>query len=216
MPLQLQAPMIQTRTRQVRLMITSVVFLAGKGLAFEAAGAKYGVDPALLASIATMETGHGTSRAAKENNSVMGGMTPSNTQQHQKFNSVEDSINAGASNLSRNYLQKGLTTIPQIAAVYSPVKPDGSPVKNDPHGTNKEWPGTIQQLYSKMGGDNKFFGPQPVGRAVNMMGGYPDAPPPDQLRSSPGEAPPKPAPPPLAQADEPTDESDPAYHWEDA
>jgi beta-N-acetylglucosaminidase len=176
--------------------------LQGHGDAFEAAGQKYGVDPTLLAAIATFESGHGASPAARKYNSVMGEMAPSSPGQHQKFDSVEDSIDAGASNLSRNYLQKGLTTIPQIGAKYSPVKVGGGPVANDLRDTNKEWPDTVQKLYTQMGGTNKFFGPQTVGVGVNMMGGYPQAPPPSPNWSpSPGEvpvAPPPNQPPPIS------------------
>jgi hypothetical protein len=177
--------------------------LAGKGYAFEAAGKKYGVDPTLLAAISAFESGYGNSPSARLNNNVMGEMVPSSPdqKQHQKFASVDDSIDAGAKILSNNYLQKGLTTIPQIAAVYSPVRPDGTPVANDREGTNWQWPGSVQKIYSKMGGENKFFGPQSTGIGVNMMGGYPQPPPPSQLRSSPGEKPPPPQPPPVADAD---------------
>jgi hypothetical protein len=116
--------------------------LRNKGYAFEAAGKKYGVDPALLASIAAFESGYGTSPAAKNFNNVMGEMAPSSPdqKQHQKFASVDESIDAAASNLSRNYLQKDLTTIPQIAAVYSPVGIDGKPVPNDREGTSPSFP----------------------------------------------------------------------------
>jgi hypothetical protein len=182
--------------------------LANKGYAFEAAGQKYGVDPALLASIATFETGHGTSKAATQDNNVMGGMVPSspNQKQHQKFDSVDDSIDKAASNLSRNYLQKGLTTIPQIGAVYSPVGIGGKAVANDPKDTNKDWPGGVQQIYTKMGGTKEFFGPQSVGVGVNMMGDYPQAPPPSpNWTPSPGEKPPPNAPPPVASANSDTD-----------
>jgi beta-N-acetylglucosaminidase len=169
--------------------------LAGHGADFEAAGAKYGVDPILLASIATFESDHGRSPAARNYNNVMGVSTPS---PHHKFDSVEDSIDKGASNLSRNYLQQGLTTIPQIGAVYSPVRPSGQRVSNDPRGTNKEWPDTVQKFYTQMGGTNTFFGPQTVGVGVNMMGDHPQPPPPSPNWSpSPGEAPPPNQPPPI-------------------
>jgi hypothetical protein len=141
--------------------------LAGNGAAFENAGQKYGVDPRLLAAIATLESGHGTSRATKVYNNPTGMMDPKNPKQFQKFASIPDAIDATASNLSRNYLQQGLTTIPQIGAKYSPVG-----ASNDPNNTNAQWPGIVQKLYTQMGGTGTRFGPQQVGPAVAMMGGY--------------------------------------------
>jgi Mannosyl-glycoprotein endo-beta-N-acetylglucosaminidase len=141
--------------------------LAGQGAAFEQAGARYGVDPRLLAAIATFESGHGTSRATKMYNNPTGMMDPKNPKQFLKFDSISDGIDATASNLSRNYLQQGLTTIPQIGAKYSPVG-----ASNDPNNTNAQWPGTVQKLYTQMGGTGTRFGPQQVGPGVAIMGGY--------------------------------------------
>jgi Mannosyl-glycoprotein endo-beta-N-acetylglucosaminidase len=141
--------------------------LAGNGTAFEAAGQKYGVDPRLLAAIATLESGHGTSRATKMYNNPTGMMDPKNPKQFLKYDSISDGIDATASNLSRNYLQQGLTTIPQIGAKYSP--PGAS---NDRNNTNAQWPGTVQKLYTQMGGTGTRFGPQQVGPGVAIMGGY--------------------------------------------
>jgi hypothetical protein len=141
--------------------------LAGNGSAFEAAGQKYGVDPVLLAAIATFESGHGTSRATKMYNNPTGMMDPKHPKQFLKYDSISDGIDATASNLSRNYLQQGLTTIPQIGAKYSPVG-----ASNDPNNTNAQWPGTVQKLYTQMGGTGTRFGPQQVGPGVAIMGGY--------------------------------------------
>src|SRR6266436_1319641 len=175
--------------------------LSGHGQDFKTARTKYGVDPTLLASIATLESGHGSSHAATAFNNPTGMMDPKNPKQFQKFNSIPDAIDATASDLSRNYLQKGLTTIPQIGAVYSPVRVGGKPVANDPKGTNKGWPGDVQKLYTQMGGTKTFFGPQSVGVGVNMMGGHPQPPPPSPNLSTPGEIPPPPSPAPVADSD---------------
>jgi beta-N-acetylglucosaminidase len=131
--------------------------LAGKGYAFEAAGKKYGVDPTLLASIATLESGHGTSRATMQYNNPVGMMDPKSPGQKQfpKYPCIDDAIDATASNLSRNYLQKGLSTIAQIGAKYS--EPGDA---NDPKHTNAQWPDQVQQIYAKMGGTRTDFGPQ--------------------------------------------------------
>ena len=141
--------------------------LAGQGGAFESAGQKYGVDPTLLASIATLESGHGTSHATTAYNNPTGMMDPKNPNQFQRFNSIPDAINATAKDLSQNYLQQGLSTIPQIGAKYSPPG-----ATNDPNKTNVQWPSQVQQIYSKMGGTRTMFGPQQVGPGVSMMGGY--------------------------------------------
>lgn len=78
-----------------------------------------------------------------------------------KYNSIDDAIDAAASDLSRNYIQKGLTTIPQIGYEYSPPRDkSGKPVPNDPKGTNKGWPSDVQQIYTEMGGTRTDFGPQ--------------------------------------------------------
>jgi hypothetical protein len=141
--------------------------LAGHGAAFEQAGATYGVDPRLLAAIATFESGHGTSHLAKAYNNPTGMTVPNNPKQYQKFASIPDAINATAKDLAENYLKRGLTTIPQIAAEYAPPK-----AANDPNDTNAQWPGSVQKLYAKMGGTRTTFGPQQVGPGVAIMGGY--------------------------------------------
>jgi hypothetical protein len=137
-----------------------------QGGAFEAAGQKYGVDPRLLAAIAIFESGHGSSRAAKMYNNPTGMMDPKNPKQFLKFDSIASGIDATARNLSENYLKQGFSTIPQIGAKYSP--PGAS---NDPNNTNAQWPGTVQKLYTQIGGTRTRFGPG-VGPAVDIMGGY--------------------------------------------
>ena len=141
--------------------------LAGHGSAFESAGAQFGVDPTLLAAIATLESGHGTSHAIKAYNNPTGMMDPKNPKQFQKFNSIPEAINATARDLSENYLKQGLSTIPQIGAKYSPPG-----AANDPNKTNAQWPSQVQQLYASMGGTQTRFGPQQVGPGVDVMGGY--------------------------------------------
>jgi hypothetical protein len=181
--------------------------LASKGYAFEAAGKKYGVDPTLLASISRLETANGTSDAANLHNNVTGMMTGHDMQDIKHYDSIDDSIDDAARNISKNYLQKDLTTIPQIGAVYSPVKASGQSVKNDRYKTNQTWPDEVQQMYTQMGGTNKFFGPQSVGVGANMMEGSSDTPPPYPNRPpSHGEKPPPSAPPSVADADD-----DPGY-----
>jgi len=121
----------------------------------------------LLAAIATLESGHGKSPATKKYNNPTGMMDPKNPKKFLNYDTISDAIDATASDLSRNYLQQGLTTIPQIGAKYAP--PGAS---NDPKKTNAQWPGIVQKLYAQMGGTRTRFGPEQVGPAVDIMGGY--------------------------------------------
>jgi hypothetical protein len=123
--------------------------LADSGQDFVNAGYKYGIDPTLLASIASFETGAGTSRAVKAYNNVGGMMDPKSTDSKgfMRFDSVQEGIDAMASNLKRNYIDKGLTTIPQIAAKYSPPG-----AANDPNQTNAEWPSSVAMIQKRFGG----------------------------------------------------------------
>lgn len=105
--------------------------LRGTGDIFVRAGKHYNIDPTLLASIAIHETGNGKSKAANEKNNVAGMMGAGGLK---SYASVEDSIMDMARNLSKNYLNKGLTTISQIGAKYAPVG-----ASNDPTGLNNHW-----------------------------------------------------------------------------
>jgi beta-N-acetylglucosaminidase len=113
--------------------------LAGMGEVFVQAGQRYNINPALLAAIAMHETGNGKSRAAMVKNNVAGMMGPNGLKHYQ---SVEDSIMDMARNLSKNYLDKGLTTISKIGGKYAPIG-----AKNDPTGLNNHW----------VSGVNRFF-----------------------------------------------------------
>jgi len=130
--------------------------LAGQGSAFEAAGQTYNVDPTLLAAVSSFETGHGTSHAATAYNNVTGSMNPANPKQFLRYDSIPDSINDAARNLSQNYLQQGLTTIPAIGARYSPVG-----ASNDQNKTNAQWPSQVAQIYKQLGGTRTDFSPTP-------------------------------------------------------
>jgi hypothetical protein len=97
-------------------------------------------------------------------------MDQAHPKQFLRYDSIPDSINDAARNLSQNYISQGLTTIPAIAAKYSPVG-----ASNDPNKTNAQWPGQVSRIYSAMGGSRTDFGPAPaqaVGDAVSVMGNY--------------------------------------------
>jgi hypothetical protein len=66
----------------------------------------------------------------------------------QKFDSIDDGINAMAANLKKTYLDKGLDTIGAIGAVYAPPG-----AKNDPKNTNAGWPSSVATLYQKFRGE---------------------------------------------------------------
>jgi hypothetical protein len=105
--------------------------LKGHENAFIAAGEKYGLDPRLIAAISILETGHGSSDAAKNFNNV-GGMMDKDSPDMKgflKFGSVDEGIDAMAKNLKEKYFDQGLDTIEKIGAKYAPV---GDWVKNDP------------------------------------------------------------------------------------
>lgn len=105
--------------------------LSGTAKDFITAGQKYNLNPLFLAAIAQHETGNGTSRAILEKNNVAGMMGRNGLR---TYNTLQESIDAMASNLRRNYLNQGLTTISQIGAKYAPVG-----ASNDPTGLNNHW-----------------------------------------------------------------------------
>lgn len=119
---------------------------AGQGAAFAAAAQRYGVNPDLLAAIAMHETGNGTSRAVRENNNPGGLMNPrTNWSTLQRFSTLEGGINAMARNLKNGYIDKGLTTIPQIQQKYAPVG-----AANDPRGLNGHWVSGVQHYLNRI------------------------------------------------------------------
>lgn len=114
--------------------------MKGTGDIFASVGAKYGIDPALLAAIAVHETGNGTSNAVKNKNNV-GGMMGKNGLM--TFSSLEEGIEKMASNLKRNYIDKGLTTIEAIQKKYAPIG-----AGNDPNGLNNYWVNGVTRYYN--------------------------------------------------------------------
>ncbi|PGB47224.1 peptidoglycan DD-metalloendopeptidase family protein [Bacillus anthracis] len=121
----------------------------GKAQAFLNAGTQNQIDPVLLAAIARLETGNGTSNAAKNYNNPGGLMDPSSSQMKgfMKFATLDEGINAMARNLYKNYIGMGITTIEAIGAKYAPPG-----AANDPHGTNGLWPVLVKKFVAQMGG----------------------------------------------------------------
>lgn len=116
--------------------------------AFEEAGVKYGVPPALLAAISMHETGGGTSSAFRNKNNAMGISDSSGPIQVAK---VEDSIERMANLLGRGINQNtgpyaGVKTVEDIGRIYAPVG-----ASNDPRNLNPAWSqGVTSQLQKLM------------------------------------------------------------------
>lgn len=128
--------------------------LSGKGSAIISIGNKYGVDPAFLAAILHHESGNGTSSAIINKNNPGGIMDAStNWSKLKHFATLEEGIEYTASNLKRNYLDKGLTTITKIGSKYAPVG-----AANDPRGLNKNWVPNVTSLYNKYSSETGYGG----------------------------------------------------------
>lgn len=118
--------------------------MSTSGELFATAAKKYGIDANLLAAIAMHETGNGTSNAVKTKNNV-GGMMGKNGLM--TFASLAEGIDKMASNLKRNYIDKGLTTIAQIQKKYAP-----NGAANDPTGLNNYWVSGVTKYYNTLTG----------------------------------------------------------------
>lgn len=116
--------------------------LTGKGETFVRAGEWYNINPALLVAVSQHETGNGTSNAANEKNNIAGMMGVNGLK---SYSSVEESIMDMARNLSKNYLGKGLTTVPMIAKKYAPIGAD-----NDPTNLNKNWVSGVTKYFNQI------------------------------------------------------------------
>ena len=102
--------------------------------------------PAMLAAIAMHETGNGTSNAVRSYNNPGGLMNPrTNWSTLQRYGSLEQGIDAMARNLKRNYIDKGLTSIPAIGRKYAPVG-----AANDPRGLNQHWANGVQHYLQRI------------------------------------------------------------------
>ncbi len=114
---------------------------------FKEQGAKYGVDPALLAAISMHETANGKSSAFRNKNNAMG---VSNASGPIQMGSVEASIEKMANLLGKGINQgKGpyanAKSIEDIAKRYAPIG-----AGNDPRGLNKYWTSGVSSNYEKL------------------------------------------------------------------
>lgn len=122
--------------------------LQNTGHLFAEAGEKYGINPALLASIAIHETGNGTSNAARFKFNVAGMMGKNGLK---TYSSIEESIFDMARNLRQNYLDKGKLTIAQIGAKYAPIG-----AANDPTQLNNHWVTGVQRYFDTLTTGSNF------------------------------------------------------------
>ena len=148
---------------------------------FETAGARYGVDPKLLAAIAMHETGNGTSSAFRNKNNAMGVSDASGPIQ---MNSVSDSIERMAMLLGKGINEgtgpyANAKSIEDIASIYAPPG-----AGNDPKNLNKFWTSGVTSNIQKLTKDQPKIGytpakPQATSRIVTgeeakQLGGDPE------------------------------------------
>lgn len=120
--------------------------LTGKGPMIVSLCKKYDVDPALVAGITMLETGHGTSPNFRDYNNPGGMMDPkTGSKTPLKFATLEAGYDRMIANLSKNYINIGLNTIPKIGAKYCPVG-----AANDPNNTNQYWVPSVTKFYKQI------------------------------------------------------------------
>ncbi len=81
---------------------------------------QYGVSFDIALAIARLETGNFTSHAYKYKNNP-GGLSVN--EKPMAFSTIEEGVDAFVGNLSKNYIQKGLTTVEAIGRKYCPKNP---------------------------------------------------------------------------------------------
>lgn len=128
------------------LQFSNAGAFSNKGQAFLDAAQKNNIDPVILASIAFHETGRGSSKMVRERNNP-GGLYNSKAGTFFTYPSLEDGIDAMASNLFRLYFSQGLVTIEQIGAKYAPIG-----AANDPNGLNLHWVPAVTKFMAEFGG----------------------------------------------------------------
>lgn len=118
----------------------------GMGLDFQAIATSNSVDPVLLASIAFLETTHGTSDLVRNKNNP-GGLYDSSRGEFYSFPTLQAGLEMMASTLYRLYISQGLVTISQIGAKYAPIG-----AENDPTNLNMNWVPTVTSIANDLGG----------------------------------------------------------------
>ncbi|MDD3437604.1 MAG: glucosaminidase domain-containing protein, partial [Candidatus Gastranaerophilales bacterium] len=113
--------------------------LKGQGAAIVSAALRSGINPALFASIVAFESGWGKFGSGNNFAGIMKGG------RKRQFASVEEGLNAAASNLRRNYYNKGRTTPQTIGPKYCPVG-----AGNDKYGTNNQWIPSVTSIFNRL------------------------------------------------------------------
>lgn len=104
----------------------------------------YNVDYKLAIAISKHETGTYTSLAFKDLNNVGGMMHwTEKGMLLKRYDTLEDGIEAFVSNLKRNYIDMGLTSIEEIQKKYAPIG------IND-NGTNQYWVSGVSRYYEEL------------------------------------------------------------------
>jgi hypothetical protein len=119
---------------------------AGKYQTIVEAAHKHNIPASLMASIIGFETGWGKSSAVTNFNNPAGVMAGGRgNRTFHKYDTLDEGVDAAGAVMKKNF-EAGGQTIPGMAAIYAPIGKRGKPVANDPHGTNKQWPGTVARL----------------------------------------------------------------------
>jgi hypothetical protein len=127
--------------------------LKGHGQDFIDAGAKYGVDPVLLASMSQFETGGGTSHVFKSLNNTAGLTGPGHSGvngDYMPYDSPRESIFAQAAQVATDQQKHGLKTIEQLGSDPNHGWAPGGGVANDPGKTNETWPEEVTKEYNRI------------------------------------------------------------------
>lgn len=114
---------------------------------FVNAGEKYRVDPALLLSIAMLETDRGTSPVLKKFNNPGGIMRTDDPSQFEEFPSLSHGIERMAWILRSYYISEKRFTPQEIGPKWAPSGAD-----NDPNNTNPTWASQVDFFLQKFGG----------------------------------------------------------------
>lgn len=127
---------------------TSAGAFTGKGQSFITIAREFQIDPVLMASIAFLETGSGTSNAVVGYNNPGGLMNPAtNWSTLLKFDSIEDGLRSMAKTMNRLIHKGGLTSISDLGSAYAPIG-----AENDPRGLNQHWVPGVKKFSMEFGG----------------------------------------------------------------
>lgn len=128
--------------------------LAQYAPAFVQIGRRYGIDPRFLVAIAGAETSFATDPNAGRD--ITTGHNPFGMGPHIQYPTWEAGIAAAASNLRRNYLDRGLTDVVSIRNKWAPAS-----AANDPQGLNSQWVNNVRAVLGQLGAP-EVVGPRRV------------------------------------------------------